>query len=176
MNFFICLCCFLIFLIISSKKLKLLDKNTAPACQNPIYIISTLDYNFLDLTNIPTCTTYGASAKVLMSRSFPSWCYVQSSSALVYNGRSNNKNQCPVSLYGDTYGDFEAFFPRAMVNPNWMKWKLKALGKGLTAIYSLGPQGTNLGSVLTWNGKNISLATYDAQNIGQKWLIANAFN
>ena len=171
------LSCFLSFFFFSSAKNdKNDDKVNSSSCQNPIYIISTLDYTFLDLTAIKTCTVYGATAHVFLTRAMPSWCFMQDSSALVYNGRKNSKNHCAVSLYGDEYGNFEALFPRAMMNPNWLKWEFKALGDGLSAIYSLGPHGTNEDWALTWNGTGISLARYKEKNVGQKWLIANAYN
>lgn len=164
------------FLFSSAKKEANDNKTSTPSCKTPIYIISTLDYTFLDLTSIKTCTIYGANAHVFMTRSMPSWCYMQDTSALVYNGRKNSKTHCAVSLYGDEYGNFEALFPRAMMNPNWLKWEVRPLGDGLSAIYSLGPYGTNGDWALTWNGTGISLAKYKEKNWGQKWLIANAYN
>ena len=172
--FFLCL----IFAVSFSLKSKIHLKKTA-LCSNPIYIINSLDFKFLDLSQMTTgstCTlTISTRANVIMSRSLASWCYSIYSN-LRYNGiNDGKKNACPVSLYGDSYGDFEGMVSQAMMNTNWLMWSIKALGNGFSAIYSMGPNGTISNLVLTWDGSKFSLAVYSGTK-GQKWLVANAIN
>jgi len=111
-----------------------------------------------------------------MSRSLASWCYSSSSSYLTYNGiNDGKKNACPVSLYGDSGGNFEGMVPQAMMDLNWLMWSFKPLGNGFNAIYSMGPNGDISNLVLTWNGSKFSLAVYSGTK-GQQWLVSNATN
>jgi len=172
MRTFIFLC--LIF-VASFTKSKTLRKKTASSCASPVYIKNALDSQYLDLSNIPDCGVYQADAKVIMSHSLATWCYTSTTStALTYNGLVGQK-ACAVGLYGDSSGDFEGIFAKAMMNTNWMLWQLKTIANGYTAIYSLGPGGTLTGNlVLTWDGTKFSLTAYSASNRGQKWLITKA--
>jgi len=173
--FFLCLILAISFSLKSTLHLK-----KAAACAQPIYIINSLGYKFLDLSQMTTTSTctlnQGTRANVIVSRSLASWCYSSTSLFLTYNGiNDGQKNACPVSLYGDSSGNFEGMVPQAMMNPNWLKWSFKPLGDGFSAIYSYGPSGTISNLVLTWDGSKFSLAVYSGTK-GQKWLVANAIN
>ena len=169
---------FLLFLFLSvtfSLKSKLHRKKAA-ACAQPIYIISFLDFKFLDLSKMSCAIIQGTTTNVIMSGSLASWCPSSDTSYLTYNGIDDGKNTvCHFSLYGDSNGDFLGIFPQAMMDLNWLKWSFKPLGNGFSAIYSMGPSGTISNLVLTWDGSKFSLAVYSGTK-EQKWLVANAIN
>jgi len=171
--FFLCL----ILAFSFSLKTKL-HHQKAVACAQPIYLINSLGYKFLDLSQMTsTCNIDPETrANVIMSRSLASWCYSSNSQYLTYNGINNGqKNACFLSLYGDSGNNFEGMVPQAMMDANWLRWTFKPLGDGFSAIYTMGPNGSISNLVLTWDGSKFSLAVYSGTK-GQKWLVANAIN